>query len=301
MRQLAFEKDGRFYRGNLHTHTELSDGKRPVSEVVGIYKKLGYDFLAVTDHYRVFKSTEYNDELYIVPGMEIHSIKEGSDKTHHTVVLTTYDNEKVYHGQRFENVSWTDAKTACDDLCSTFRPLGFDMIYCHSLWSRAEPEEFDNPDFMAMEVYNGVCDVNFGQGIQDLHWDKILRGGRKLWGVASDDCHGGDNHYGVGYIMLKTDELNDRNILESLREGAFYASQGPEIHDFHIDGDRAYIRCSPAARITFISYERRGFSFKFDSPETEASIVFQPDIDYIRAEVTDEEGRKAWTNPIFLK
>ena len=27
MRQAAFEGDGKFFKGNLHTHTELSDGQ----------------------------------------------------------------------------------------------------------------------------------------------------------------------------------------------------------------------------------------------------------------------------------
>lgn len=37
-------------RGNLHAHTTLSDGVRPPAELIGEYERLGYDFLAVTDH-----------------------------------------------------------------------------------------------------------------------------------------------------------------------------------------------------------------------------------------------------------
>jgi len=37
-------------KGNLHTHTTFSDGRRPIDEVIARYRELGYDFLAITDH-----------------------------------------------------------------------------------------------------------------------------------------------------------------------------------------------------------------------------------------------------------
>lgn len=37
-------------RGNLHTHTTLSDGVLHPLRVVERYRELGYDFLAITDH-----------------------------------------------------------------------------------------------------------------------------------------------------------------------------------------------------------------------------------------------------------
>lgn len=36
-------------RGNLHTHTLLSDGLLSPDEVIARYRNLGYDFLAITD------------------------------------------------------------------------------------------------------------------------------------------------------------------------------------------------------------------------------------------------------------
>lgn len=37
-------------KGNLHTHTYLSDGLLSPEEMIARYKALGYDFLAITDH-----------------------------------------------------------------------------------------------------------------------------------------------------------------------------------------------------------------------------------------------------------
>lgn len=37
-------------KGNLHTHTHLSDGLLSPEAVIARYRALGYDFLAITDH-----------------------------------------------------------------------------------------------------------------------------------------------------------------------------------------------------------------------------------------------------------
>jgi hypothetical protein len=39
-----------WYRGNTHTHSNLSDGDWPPEQVVAYYRDRGYAFLAVTDH-----------------------------------------------------------------------------------------------------------------------------------------------------------------------------------------------------------------------------------------------------------
>lgn len=43
----------RWYRGNLHLHTLRSDGRAFPEEAILLYRKLGYDFLALTDHHVV--------------------------------------------------------------------------------------------------------------------------------------------------------------------------------------------------------------------------------------------------------
>lgn len=301
MKISAFGNEGKFFKGNIHTHTERSDGKIPVAGVVGIYKDLGYDFLAITDHNRVFKSDEFNDGIYIIPGMEIHSRRAMDQKTHHMVALTTYDNDQVLHDQIIDNTVWTTASESVCELADKTSALGFMMVYCHPVWSRMDPEEYIDAEFTSLEVYNGICEFKYDHGNAEQHWDYILRRGRKVWGVAADDCHGGEGHNGRGFIMIKATSLDDKSILEAIRSGNFYSSRGPVIHDFYIEDGIAVVRCSPACRITFVTYEVLGCSQIFDKPVEEFTFKFNPDIDYIRVEIEDAEGMKAWSNPIFLK
>jgi histidinol phosphatase-like PHP family hydrolase len=52
MRELPFDQPGRFWRGNLHTHSNRSDGVLPPDQVARLYQEADYDFVAITDHFR---------------------------------------------------------------------------------------------------------------------------------------------------------------------------------------------------------------------------------------------------------
>jgi len=49
--ETPFSRPGRFWRGNLHTHSTRSDGLRSPEEVCRFYATAGYDFLVLTEHF----------------------------------------------------------------------------------------------------------------------------------------------------------------------------------------------------------------------------------------------------------
>ena len=46
-----FAQEGRFWRGNLHTHSTLSDGALPPDQVIAAYQNAGYDFITLSEHF----------------------------------------------------------------------------------------------------------------------------------------------------------------------------------------------------------------------------------------------------------
>lgn len=77
----AVEEDliGRLpFRGDLHMHTFRSDAKESPAVVAANYRGHGYDFMAITDHYRYYPSLEAMaaweglSDLTLVPGEEVH-------------------------------------------------------------------------------------------------------------------------------------------------------------------------------------------------------------------------------------
>ena len=76
-----FSTPGRFWRGNLHTHSTLSDGALTPEAVIEAYKRAGYDFVQLSEHFldrfgwpiadtRAFRSNDFTTLI----GGELHAM-----------------------------------------------------------------------------------------------------------------------------------------------------------------------------------------------------------------------------------
>ena len=81
MKPLAFSKSGKFWRGNLHTHSNRSDGLLSPDDLCQRYKDEGYNFLVISDHfvglynYPITEPLDFNDPEFItIFGAELHSV-----------------------------------------------------------------------------------------------------------------------------------------------------------------------------------------------------------------------------------
>ena len=115
--------------------------------------------------------------------------------------------------------------------------------------------------------------------------------------LATDDAHyhhGIDN--GKAYIMVKADELSGKAILDSVLKGDFYATQGPEVH-LRRAGNKFIVDCSPASIISFMSNSAWSPNriFRGDGL-THAEYTPQSFEKWLRVEITDKDGKQAWTN-----
>ena len=68
---------GRWFKGNPHTHSTMSDGSSTYEEICALYDSLNYDFLFTTDHNYTEDTSKYSsDKLLLIPGIEI----DGADR-----------------------------------------------------------------------------------------------------------------------------------------------------------------------------------------------------------------------------
>ena len=66
-----FESEGRWFRGNLHMHTTDSDGRLDPVSAREEYRKAGYDFIAVTDHWHMSENVPSKDgSMLEISGVE---------------------------------------------------------------------------------------------------------------------------------------------------------------------------------------------------------------------------------------
>jgi hypothetical protein len=300
-----FKESGKWFKGNLHCHSTNSDGKHTPSEVVEKYKGRGYNFLAFTDHNIYTNNSEFNCENFIIiPGVELNVEKvDPADKTERIYhVLGISRGTNIFnHGYKFEYHPWESLQTA-QNLIQNLNAGNNLTVFCHPNWSRLEFEDFkDLKGYNALEIFNFGCDVVNRTGLSIDYWDSLLRRGKRIWGMATDDAHFAREMCG-GWIMVKSDELSVKAITDSIIEGSFYSSNGPEIYEFKVTDGEVYVECSPATAIHFVAYERRGKSFWADNGGS-ISIArhkLRGDERYVRAECVDIQGKTAWSNPIFL-
>jgi len=289
-----FTAPGRWYRGNLHTHTTESDGRMSPQDMVDWHVAHGYDFLSLTEHRMRLDPAPYVREgLLLIPGIEL----DGHDPTsgrYHIVGLAIEGSVKHSSGWSLE--------AAIDGL----RAAGGLVVLAHPYWSgQTSTHLLGVRGACGIEVFNGVCEKGWGKGLSSVHWDDLLAAGSRLWGLAVDDAHGHppDGDLGRGWVMVKARELTQEAILEALEGGAFYSTTGPEIHDLRLEDGVATVHCSPVERIHFVCDWALGCAVRaWDSPLlTEARFQLRNNGEtYLRVECIDRQGRRAWSQPIFL-
>mgnify|MGYP001018554886 CR=1 FL=1 len=277
--RVVFDKPN-WFKGNLHTHTTRSDGKKEPEDAINWYKRHGYHFLAVTDH-DLFSPGRAEAGFIVLSGVEMST---------HTVGLNMNSVEKIpVGGNQQQEIDFINA-------------AGGVSIVAHPYWHGLTFAQLESlQGYLAVEVFNSECDLHNGRGYAGIYWDYLLSLGKRVLGVAVDDTHWEGAEAGGGWICVNSDSLTAEELVQSLREGKFYSSQGPEIKQIVVEGDTITVECSPAQRVNFITNAPAGRVIRADDAQlTQASFTARPGLTYVRIEVVDERGRTAWSNPIWL-
>ena len=308
VQQAFIDKDKKFLKGGLHCHTTRSDGKLTPEEVMEYAKGQGYDFMAITDH-QIYTLKQYAPETGVltIPGMEYGNdlVKGHGFRCYHTVCLgpTKEDGNGFDHDQKFP---WGVAPNA-----EAYQPWLDDAhaknnltILSHPQWSQTSAKYFENQKGnFAMEIWNSGNAIFSDYDTDAAYWDEILGQGKVWYGVATDDAHG-TAELCKGWVMVKADK-DINSILAALKNGEFYSSCGPEIYNFYVEDGKAIIDCSPVCKVRLHS-DMHPIRYVGDEngnmthAEFDIANFWAGPYDYVRISITDAEGKKAWTNPIFL-
>jgi hypothetical protein len=298
----VYEDGGVWLRCALHAHTTNSDGEMSPDMLVRHYEWAGFDVLAITDHWvrTVERSTR---KLLVVPSTELNAVANGHDA--HVLALGV-EADPDPPGQ-FEPLA---------DLVAWIVANGGVPYLAHTYWSGLRTGDWEAcPGLAGLEVWNAGCELEIGRGDSSLHWDEALEAGHSLFGLATDDSHHPGYDSGFAWTMLRAADRSQEAVLAALREGRFYGSTGPAIHDVEHDDGHVVVRCSPAASVTLYSSRHRGAranAGRLGYPN--ASTILERDsaglivacrlekpplAPYGRVEVCDGAGRRAWTNPLW--
>ena len=295
-------------KGALHTHTLASDGSLEPSELAAFYRRLGYDFVFLTDHNKVTHAGGMKDFL-VLPGMEVGASTKEPDQYWHFVGLCPE-----------EATSPEKASVA-----ALYRFLRTSTPFCflaHPYWSQLSGKDLLRFEGLAcVEVWNTGCELEIARGCSSYAWDWALSAGARLSAVAVDDCHGYDD-VGKAWVTVEAKAFTADAILDALSAGAFTSSCGPEILSLRRRGKSIRVTTSPCRSIAFIADRQKGKHVVAGvagvahpppgeavsssakpvaaSLLTSASYTLAGVERYVRVECTDAEGRKAWSNPLYM-
>jgi hypothetical protein len=295
---------GRFWRGNLHTHSILSDGALGPDEVLRRYQLAGYDFISLTDHFiahfdwpvadtRALRSKEFTTII----GAELHAPVTSAGELWHILA----------------NGLPLDFPTCANDedgpaLARRAIKAGAFVTIAHPAWSRYTIDDGRALGFAhAVEVYNHGCAIenDLGDGFYLL--DQLLNCGHRLSAIATDDAHfKTPDHFG-GWVHVKAEQLSPEALLTALKSGLHYSSQGPLFHDIRLDGKRIEIDTSPVDTITVVCGNSRSCvktgraitHAAFDLANLEKGWLLERKSDWVRVTIIDHAGKRAWSNPIW--
>jgi hypothetical protein len=289
---------GRFYRGNLHTHSTLSDAIRPPEEVCALYRDGGYDFISLTDHFmprygfpiadtRDFRTNRFTTII----GAEVHAPSTELGEAWHILSV----------GLPLDFAPPPPEETG-PQLAARCVAAGAFVALPHPAWNGMTVADADSiPCAHAVELYNHTSHVEEDRGDGTVMLDALLSKGRRIWGCATDDAHFKRNDWFGGWVMVKSETLEPEALVEALKAGRFYSSQGPEIHALQVSATEVTVECSPAATIIALG---RGSAGAFSHAPGQRSARLPLDKfrkgGWLRVVVVDETGRRAWSNPIWL-
>jgi hypothetical protein len=325
---------GRWYRGDLHSHTVHSDGLNTIPELAAYARQRGLDFLAITDHNTCSHHAEMallddpgppagRAGILLVPGEEV----------------TTYGG----HGNVWGLHEWLDFRCHDDDalrrVIEYARAKGVLFSINHPK-SIGPPWESPAVRAPCMEVWQAVWRWYNWESLDA--WETALAEGERVVGVGGSDCHSvpparPTHPHGPGepttwvYVI---GPLSEKAVLEAIGRGHVFISEDPGgpflTLSADIDGDGRFehmmgdtLEVPEGSRVT-IRVQYRGLAGKrlrllrgrevmeeaaLETEEVTRDlplVVSEPG--YLRAEVKGFRGRPergevvhAMTNPLYLR
>ncbi|MBQ4353708.1 MAG: CehA/McbA family metallohydrolase [Clostridia bacterium] len=284
-----------WYKGNLHTHTTVSDGWKSPEECIALYKADGYDFPALTDHWKPSETYLHESGLLILGGCEYDVGTNVRDGIFHIVAVGCASAPALDRENR--------ASASPQEVIDRIHEAGGLASLAHPCWSMNTLEQLmplSGVDYT--EIFNTTSDLPrncrpYSGAVLDA---MAARG--KYWALAAtDDTHTYQADLCGSFVYVKAEQCTQDALIRALRAGDFYASQGPRM-EITRDGDTVTVLCpeEDAVNCVIAVTDMPWESHRTEMGEkiTKAAFTFSKGAMFMRIEIRDEQNRWAWSGYI---
>jgi hypothetical protein len=300
VRNFPFDKPGRYFRGNIHSHSTNSDGLLSPSDVVTAYRDRDYDFVAITDHFMGrynFPITDTSpfrtNDFTTLFGAEIHvpGLQNG----------IVWDLLAIGLPLDFDAIAPDEVDI---DLVQRARAAGAFVAIPHPAWNgvvHGDGERIiDHID--AIEIHNEGHTLDSDRGSGWFLADSLATAGHRFSAFAADDAHFKNDRFDRfgGWINVKAESLDPEALLAAMKAGNYYASTGATIRNVEVTPTEIIVESDPAIGIMLggagtVRQYVRGEDL---TRATFTRSMFQKG--FFRVIVIEDYRRKAWSSPIWL-
>lgn len=302
----AFTAKGRFWRGNLHTHSTRSDGVLSPEEVCRRYKAEGYDFIALTDHfvglwgYPIVDTVPMRDDRFTtILGAELHSGAMANGELWHVLAVGLPPDFAASNSPHFVPVPGQETGP---EIAARAVAAGAFVAIAHPQWSGLTLADARSITAAhAVEIYNHGCAMGCDRADGAAIADLLLTEGRRLTLIATDDAHFSEpDHFG-GWVMVKAERNDPDALLTALKAGHFYSTQGPELRDVRVEDGKLIVESSAVVSVVALGHGTGAKAVHGASmTHTEVPLDRVLNSPWVRAAVIDAAGKRAWSNPIWV-
>ena len=303
------------YRGDMHMHTNHSDGSGTVDEMVRFRDEAGLDYIFVTDHYGLTHKRECKKHDRCWWG------QEPGTEHHHLGILNIE--------RKFE-----PARDLAADYAAVIDRGGFPFIPHPTGWfpvTRYTEEQMASLDVLGerftIEIINGANQIFDCWDITDEMsvelWDDHLKRGKFVTALGNTDTH---HPHAVGDVWtgVHPDEFSREGVVDALRQGRAFVSDAPiidmtvEVDGTNIAGMGGVLHTSKrpltvrvlaadSAGLNTVTLLRDGEAIRSRQPAGEVAVSTTiaddapVDVKYYRLECRAIDGRRAFTNPVYIR
>ncbi|HOU16032.1 MAG TPA: hypothetical protein PKZ84_23255 [Anaerolineae bacterium] len=235
------------YKGDVHIHSYHSDGKESPAYVAGAGRRIGLDFMAITDHHKYAPSLEANRafngvpiDLRLYPGEEVHPPDNpvhiinfgGSFSVNDLFKSEVYRREVQILADAFDDFPpGVDRSTyaSCVWSFDKIRAGGGLAVFCHPYWYAGHrydvPEAlttllFDRQPYDALELIGGYHPFEIESNMLQVarYHDERARG-KTIPIVGVSDAHGCETGelFGWYYTIVFARSLDLPDLIQNVK------------------------------------------------------------------------------------
>ncbi len=302
MHLLPSKNTHKYFKGNLHGHSNHSDGALNPQDVVNKYKQVGYDFTCLSDH--LWKGSKFAAETVL----ETKNLNQKDFLTIPSAELHCKGKKYIRDGLWHIVANGLPLEFKCADEEETAPHLVQRAIDAGAFVTIAHPEwyslTFDEclsvSHAHGVEIYNHSCHIETQRGFGTATVDYLLQENNKLFLTATDDSHFKIQDFGGGWVMVAADNLSEICILNALKNGQYYSSTGIEIFEFEMNNRKVNIQCSPSNQVCLVGQGVKSMSQHGKNiTKIEFDLIDYPS-EWFRVIIANDSGNFAWTNPVWF-